>query len=59
MSIETTQIREHYELQVQKYASIDLCKECYAAHITDGQLLCTYDDPSPINCNVLRVHRDF
>lgn len=59
MSTDTTQVREHYELQIQKYASIDLCKECYAAHIVDGTLLCTHTDPSPINCNVLRVHGDF
>jgi len=59
MSTDTTQLNEHYELQIQKHASIDLCKECYAAHIENGVLLCTHDDPSPINCNVLRVHGDF
>jgi len=59
MSTDTTQITEHHELQVQLYASIELCKECYAAQIVDGKLHCTHDDPSPINCNVLRVHGDF
>lgn len=59
MSTDTTQLTEHYELQIQKHASIDLCKECHAAQIENGVLLCTNDDPSPINCNVLRVHGDF
>ena len=59
MSTDTTQIREHYELQIQKHASIDLCKECYTAHINDGKLHCTHDHPTPINCNVLKIHGDF
>ena len=59
MSTDTTQIKEHYELQIQQYACIDLCKECYAHNINQGMLFCHHDDPSPINCNVLRVHGDF
>ena len=59
MSTDTEQMSEHYELQIQKHASIDLCKECYAAYIVDGKLQCINPNTSPINCNILKIHGDF
>lgn len=59
MSTDTQQIQEHYELIIQKHASVDLCKECYAAAQCNYQLHCTHDDPTPINCNVLKIHGAF
>lgn len=59
MSTDTKELKELQEIQIQKHASIDLCKECYSCHIVANKVYCVHPDPSPINCNVLKVHGDF
>lgn len=49
---------EQYELLINTHISVEMCKECYAAHIDNGKLYCMAANPTPINCNLLRVHGD-
>jgi len=54
-SSDTAMAMEYRKGLIQKNMSIDICKECTDAVVTDNKLKCKAEMPDPESCNLLKI----
>ena len=52
---DTAMSKEYRQALIEKNISIEICKECTSAFITNNQLQCKAENPEVHTCNLLKI----